>query len=413
MRLFLFACALVASSPQIVLAEPPALTLSETIEHALVRQPLLQAQTARAQATRRRADAAGELPDPQLVAGLENLPLNRPSPWATDADDMTMTTVGLMQEFPNPLRRRSRAQVARLMASGDEAASATLVLRVTRDATLAWIDAWLPQQALALIKPLRAELERSRELSAIGLRSGRTPQAELHAATIAQGLVADRERRTEQDLHAARARLVRWIETAAERPLAAAPPLVDAPSLNAALAALEEHPQLRQAQLAAAAAQAGVELARADYRPDWRVQAMYGYRRPHEDMVSLQFGIDLPLFKARRQEPTLSAALAEADAVQADREALQRELAAELVAAHRAEAALQARLDDYERLLLPAAQARTEAALADYASGNGGLDAVLDARTQALELQLMHLDLLADRLRMQAQLRYLTAETRP
>jgi outer membrane protein, heavy metal efflux system len=127
--------------------------------------------------------------------------------------------------------------------------------------------------------------------------------------------------------------------------------------------------------------------------------------------VSLQFGIDLPLFTARRQDPALSAALAEADAALADRDALQRELTAELVAAHRAEAALQSRLDDYERVLLPAAQARTEAALADYASGNGGLDAVLDARTQALELQLMHLELLAERLRVYAQLRYLIAET--
>jgi outer membrane protein, heavy metal efflux system len=412
MRAVLLGCALAAWTPIPVTAEPVPLALEPAIDLALAQQPLLAAQSARAHAAHRRAASAAELPDPQLVAGIENLPLGSLDPWAADAEDMTMTTVGLMQEFPNAAKRRSRAQAERLQAAGGDADTAALVLEIRRDTALAWIDVWRSQQAVALIAPLHAELARSRELSAIALRSGRATQAEVHASTIALALAADRDQQAQQSLQIARARLARWIGDAAEGPLAAPPEPAPAPPLQPALAALDLHPQLHRAGLSADAAQAGVQFARAAYRPDWRVQAMYGYRRPHDDMLSLQFGVDLPLFTARRQDPGLAAALAEADAAQADRDALHRALVAELAAAHRAQSVLQTRLADYDSLLLPTAQARIDAAVAAYGSGSSGLDAVLDARTQALELQLMRLDLHAELLRQHVLLRYLTAETR-
>lgn len=399
------ALAWILISTAVAAAEP--LALDEVLQLALRAQPLLDAQSARAQAAHARATSAGALPDPQLVGGFDNVSLERPDPYADDVDGMTMTTLGLMQEFPNAAKRRERSRRERSMAAAADAALEAARLAVARDATLAWLDVWQAQQALQLVDALAAETRRQREAAGIAYRSAGSGQSAVHAATVAQGLIEDRQRALAQSLAAARARLARWIGAAAERRPQAQPTApAQLPPLDAALAAVDDHPELRMNRRSADAAEADVALARAAYRPDWRVQAMYGYRKPYDDMVSLQLGIDLPLFTAQRQDRELEAARAEHAAAAAEIEMRRRELRAAIESAWREASALRARLDDYAGTLLPAADARIDAALAAYRSGRGTLDEVLAARMAALDLRLMQLDLETELQRRHAELRY-------
>ncbi len=411
MRAFLLALATFAGAVPLcsAAAETTPLTLDAAVRQALVNQPLLEAQSARSRAARNRALAAGALPDPQFVAGFENLSVDRPNPYSADADGMTMTVIGLMQEFPNAAKRRERVLREQRLAEGEDAVGARLHRDIARDTALAWLDVWQAEQALTLTQSLAAEARRSADASTIDLRSGRVAQDAVLAASIAQGLIADRERRLQQDADTARARLARWtggddVRIAGVPP--APPPL---PPLEALDATLARHPDVRSAHAMAAVAETDLALARSAYRPDWRVQAMYGYRRPDDDMVSVQIGVDLPLFTANRQDRGYAAALAERDAATATRTDRLRELRALAVALLREADALDRRIADYDSVLLPAGRARVEAAMAAYRSGSGSLATVLDARTQALELQLTHLELRTDRQRRSIELDALLA----
>ncbi|MES0873973.1 TolC family protein [Sinimarinibacterium thermocellulolyticum] len=386
-----------------------SIDLQTAVRLALAQQPRLEAQAARARAADARGIAAGALPDPEFIAGLENLSVERPDPYAADAEGMTMTQIGIMQAFPNAAKRRQLERSTRLDAARIEAEQALLQRAVVRDVSLAWIEVWRAQQALTIVEHLARETARALDARRIAQRSGRDDQDATLAAELANGLVDDRRRALAQALATARAGLARWTGRTVDAVTGELPTAMPA-SLEAALARVGEHPELQALERAAERSGADVELARAAYRPDWRLQAMYGYRRPYDDMFSVQVGIDLPLFTARRQDPALAAARAEYDAAKADAEDARRALLAELQAAWGEQALVDQRLSHFETRLLPVARLRVDSALAAYGGGRGTLAAVFDARVQALDIELKTLDLAAERARLRTQLRYLTGD---
>jgi hypothetical protein len=71
---------------------------------------------------------------------------------------------------------------------------------------------------------------------------------------------------------------------------------------------------------------------------------------------------------------------------------------------------LGAQVEQYERDLLPLARERSRAALASYRSGRSDLRAALDAYQQEIEFVIEHADLVNERGRAWAFLRYLGRE---
>jgi outer membrane protein TolC len=130
-------------------------------------------------------------------------------------------------------------------------------------------------------------------------------------------------------------------------------------------------------------------------------------------MVNLTLSFDLPLFVGSRQGPKIAAERARLVAVEAEREALEREhrqeLAADLAEYERLDRAL-ARLDD---TLLPLAEEKVALAMADYRAGRGELMAVVEARRQRIETRLRRIDLARDRALNNARLHFAFEETRP
>ena len=89
-------------------AEP--LTLQEAQGLAVSRSQLLVANKASAAAAREMAVAAGQLPDPFLKFGIDNLPVNGPDRLNLSRDFMTMRRIGLSQEIPSAQKRQLRAE---------------------------------------------------------------------------------------------------------------------------------------------------------------------------------------------------------------------------------------------------------------------------------------------------------------
>ena len=82
-----------------------ALTLAEAQRLAVERSRQITAQDAAVTASREMAVAAGQLPDPVLKIGVDNLPVSGPDRGSLTADFMTMRRIGVTQEITRSDKR--------------------------------------------------------------------------------------------------------------------------------------------------------------------------------------------------------------------------------------------------------------------------------------------------------------------
>ena len=75
-------------------ASEQPLSLEEAVEHALQTAPQLSAQTERVSAAEQLIVSAGRLPDPELIVGIDNLPVTGPDAYSTTSDFNSRTSSG-------------------------------------------------------------------------------------------------------------------------------------------------------------------------------------------------------------------------------------------------------------------------------------------------------------------------------
>ncbi|HWP94665.1 MAG TPA: TolC family protein [Gammaproteobacteria bacterium] len=373
--------------------EGTPLTLERVLQLAVEQQPLLAAQAAAVTASRERAVAVGELPDPQLTLGVQDLPLNGAEAGSLRRDSDTMLMLGVSQAFPRGEKRRLAAALETRVADAGEAERRALARQIRRDAGLAFLDVYYADRAVELVGRMLAEAERERAAAEIAFQTARATQADVLAAELAVELLRDRQAAFRQAAVAARAALSRWIGSAAQRASAAELPAVaEPPPLPVILAALPRHPEFLAAAARADGAAAALALAKQRYKPDWSLEARLGYRAEYSEMATVMVGIDVPLFPAERQDREVAAGRAELTRAEALRTDTARRLAAEAERLFAERDAQAQRLRRYDSVIVPASRARVEAALAAYRAGRDSLTALLEARRDALDVALMRLE---------------------
>jgi outer membrane protein TolC len=156
-----------------------------------------------------------------------------------------------------------------------------------------------------------------------------------------------------------------------------------------------------------AMAEKEVQLAQRASSPDWSLEVNYAVRgSAYSDMVTVQVGVDLPLFQKNRQVREVSSKLALADRARALREDNLREMQAMLARAYAEWTSASERLARYRTSTLPQAAARIEAALAAYRAGRADLGKVLEARRMELDLRMQQFMLEGEVVRAQVQISY-------
>ncbi len=370
-------------------AAPVPLSLAEALRVALDGSAQLASQRAMVDAAQEMAGPAGELPDPKLRLGVENVPTDGPDRWSLTRDSMTMSKIGVMQEFPREEKRRLRSQRALNDAQRGAAAVESARLAVQRETAAAWLARWFAADTERAIASQIGEAELAVVAARAAYGAGKVPQGELLSA---QGMVVElRNRATDAAAQSKRARiaLARFIGVEAERPLGDLPDLGRLPFDAAKFEDVDAQPEIRLAKAQEAIAATEADLARAAKSPDWSAELTYALRgSPYSNMVSLMFSIDLPWSPGTRQEREHAAKLKELDAARAMREDARRMRVAEVEAmlAEWESARVQAQRIRDE--LLPLAAQRRDAALAAYRGGAGSLVAVLDARRAELDARL-------------------------
>jgi outer membrane protein TolC len=402
----------------LALAAPraPALSLAEAERLAVERDAVLRQLQAESFAMRERAVAEGQLMDPKLKFGAVNVPVDD---FSLDAEDMTMLEVGLSQEFqPGRTRQLARRRMEQ-SATAAEAVANDRRRIVQREVRRAWIELGYLARARELITSQADWVEQMRGAARARYASGAGRQIEVLQAGLDVAMLREQQLDLDRDEAMRRAQLARWIGE--DRVAEAGPFALPARAELAPLATLESrlpgHPAQVDFERRIEAAETGIDLAQQRKRPGWMLDLSYGWRsgemmdgKSRPDMLSAMVTMDLPFFRANRQDREVAAARAEARGLHDMHDDHQRDMRAMLAEAWSV-AGRTAELERfYEGELVPLAEQSVQAALLAYRSNRAMVDEVIAARRVALDTWLKHLRLSADRAQAQYDIDYLVGE---
>jgi outer membrane protein TolC len=388
----------------------PVLSLEQALQLAQERSRQLVAQQAMASSARHMAVAAGQLPDPVLKGGINNMPVTGPDAYTLTRDPLTMRSIGVMQELVRGDKRSARAQRYEREAQAVEAARALSLSNLQRDTTLAWLERYYQERLLELLTRQRVEALLQVDAAEAAYRGARGSQSDVLAARSAVAQMDDRLAMAERQLANAKTQLARWVGEAARQPLAELP---DTSQLRLSSEDLEKqlahHPQIAVLSSQEAVAQADADIAVSNKQTDWSVELMYNQLGPaYANMVSINLSIPMQWDQKNRQDRELSAKLAVIDQLQSEREEATRAHVSEVQAMLQEWQSNRQRLQRFEQTLLPLARERVHAALAAYRGGSGMLSAVLEARRGDIDTRMERIRLELETARLWAQLNAMT-----
>ena len=389
------------------------LSLQDAQRRALERSRQVAAQDSAVLASREMAVAAGQLPDPTLKLGIDNLPITGPDRFSLTNDFMTMRRIGVMQELTRGEKRELRGQRFEREAEKSLAEKTGVIAAIQRDTALAWLERFYAEAMAAVIAEQADQVRREIVAAEGAYRGGRGSQADVIGA---HGTLASLEERASEyasRIRVAKANLARWIGEGAEAPLASKPAMdtvrLDTSTLEAHLAT---HPEMvvlaKQEEIAATEAR----LARASRTPDWTLEAAYQQRGPDfSNMVSIGVSIPLPWDRANRQDREIASKLAMAEQARAQREEMLRAHVGEVRTMLEEWQNRRERLQRYERDLIPLARERARAALAGYQGGRTSISELLLARRNESDVRMQAVQLEMEAARMWARLNFLIPDT--
>lgn len=372
----LFACIagalLIAASAQAIDWNDP----HSVVEAALAVSPALREIDAQTDAARARERGAGAMPNPMLMAGVQNQQID-----LSRDPMMTMYMVGASQTFVrgerrDALRRAAQLDVKRLQHERESRAA-----EITRDVLVAYDEAATAQNQIAANEEIAKLASMTGDAARARYEVGGAAQidiirAKVEANNIRHEVLMQRRMRDEA--------------TARLRALLNLAPTEAIPSF-AVTHGMEHHehagdlsldastPAVAALQAEVARADEDIRLAKLAGKPDYNIEASYGMRPEQRDMFSVVGRIELPIRKKTTIEPRVAEAIARRDAARAQIDMLRQQLTADFgqAVASRNEAIEQINL--HVEQLVPESKLGFESALASYQTGKTTFDAVLGA----------------------------------
>ncbi|MDH5191988.1 MAG: TolC family protein, partial [Gammaproteobacteria bacterium] len=337
-----------------------------------------------------------------------------------EQEPMTQVQVGIQQAIPRGDTLAIKSRQTSILSEGVRYRGTDRQLEVLRDVRKNWLEAYYWSNALTVVNETRSLFNQLVSITESHYSTGKRNQQDVIRAALELGLLDDRKVKIKQEEEKARARLSRWVGNKASGSLPKELPTFSvATDRNALNNILEQHPKLQMRNALVNARQAGVDLARESYKPAWMIDLTYGMRDGNNangteraDLASAMLIFDLPLFTSKRQDKQLSASQHELAAVMYERDDVRLNLATEMDLVMVMEQRLAERKTHFKKLLVPQADANASAALNAYQSDETDFATLMRAQITQLETRLNALRVQVDYAKAQADLLYLTGETK-
>ena len=410
-RSVLVAACATAMLPIGALAQPMVHDVAPVIAASLSFQQALELAVQRSQSARsaragmnsaaQSARVAGQLPDPMLRAGIDNLPVTGPDRLSTTRDSMTMKRIGISQEWLSAEKRAARTAAAQALVGREQAQLKATLAETRLQTALAYLDAFYAEEALSLATLMEHHAREELAAARARLQSATGSSQEVLALTSALAMAQDESAELRQQQGAAGVALRRWTGVVAGevRP----PPERSGLPEDGFVAG---HPSVMGRQQDVEVARLEAASTAINANPNWTWEASYGQRSGYSDMVSVGVSIPLPVAPGERQNRETVAKLSIVDRAQAELDEARRAAHAEYDTLIGTSLSLDQRIERYRDGVLLLAQQRVAAATAAYRSNQGTLMTLFEARRAEVDAQRKLLALERDYARTMAQLEY-------
>ncbi|MBC7832261.1 MAG: TolC family protein [Hyphomicrobium sp.] len=383
------------------LAGAAPLTLETALELAVQRSEATRAAQGGLRSVAEASRAAGQLPDPSLRVGFENLPVTGSDRFSTTRDSMTMKRIGLAQEWVSRDKRAARQAEAEASVGREGVQVQTAEAEARLQTSLAYLDVLYAGAALRITavaeQVAREEFEAGR--ARLASAAGASPEALQLAA--ARGASEDDSAELRQQQSTARVALARWIGIVADDVAEIEPSPSPAEDVY-----VSGHPMVAALARDVEVARRAADVAATARKPNWTWEVSYGQRTGYSDMVSIGVSIPLPVAPDARQDRETAAKLALVDRADAQLAEARRAATAEYRALVSDAQRLRERIDRYRAGVVALVHQRTAAATAMYRSNAANLVPLFEARRAEVDAQRRVLTLQRDLARTQAQLAY-------
>ncbi|THJ50139.1 TolC family protein [Burkholderia sp. LS-044] len=400
----LWAALLVAGAAH---AQQPPFTLDAALQSATDHSASMQAAQASVRASSEAAVKAGQLPDPMLKAGIDNLPVNGGQRFTVGQDFMTMRRIGIEQEWVSGDKRRLRSALANEQVGRERAGYLAQLASVRQQTATAWLNAVYAKQALALQQALLDHMNHELDATKASYRGAKASAADVVQARAMLAQTQDQWLKARQVYQTALIALSRWTAVPASD-VTGTPPAPE--SFVSSLPPDElrvAQPALITAADDIAVAEADTAVANSERRPNWTWEVAYQQRGgAYSNMVSFGVTIPLPLNRKNRQNRDVAEKAELATKARLMYEDTLRQVQADIRTQSETLASGRERIANLSTSLLPAADQRVQLADAAYRAGTGSLADTFAARRAQLDAQLQVLDLRRDVSQTWAQLEY-------
>lgn len=393
------------SQSQSVLAA--ALSLEQAQQLAISEDPNLKGNTYRQQALKSEQHASAYWANPQLSTSIQNLPTDG---FSLDQEPMTQFKVGIKQQLPRGDVNALNYQKLALMTRQVDTQSAARLASLKKAVSLIWLDWYYANERLALLKQEEQLLKQLMDVteSRYSQGLGKSQQSDILQVRLAQLTLEDKYTKAHQALLEARAALSEFY---------GAPLSSDMTPDNLALGALlygytldlsdlyrvvsdsepfsllQQHPEARGLQLQSDAQAKQVDIAREQTKPQWSVDASYGYRQDAQngasraDFVSLGVQVDLPFFTRPKQDADVAAAVSRVNALKTDFRLKVNQLASQAQMLKVRLASLSKRKALYENGLTNEVEGLAQTLLSAYTADTANFSEVVQAHLRQIQVQ--------------------------
>lgn len=400
-------CAALVLVCSVTYAQQVPVTLDAALQFATDRSAGMQAAQASVRASSEVAAKAGQLPDPMLKAGIDNLPVTGSQKFTVGQDFMTMRRIGVEQEWVSGEKRRLRSALADEMVGRERAGYLAQLTNVRQQTALAWLNAIYAKKALSLQQALLEHMSHELAATKASYRGAKATAADVVQGQAMLAQSQDQLLKAEQVYHTALIGLSRWTAVTVSD-VTGEPPAPESyvPSLPP-----EELQRVQPTLVAASAditlADADTAVANSERSPNWTWEIAYQHRGgAYSNMVSVGVSIPLPLNAKNRQDRDAAEKAELGTKARLLYEDTLRQVEADIRTESETLASGRERIANLTQSLLPAADQRVGLATAAYKAGTGSLADTFAARRAQLDAQLQVLDLRREVSQTWAQLEY-------
>jgi outer membrane protein TolC len=434
----IFSCAVFSN--ELSIEKNDSLDLNAAVKIAVAIDPWLVGNKHSQDAIEAMSISAGTLPDPKVSIGIANLPIDTFDP---QQEAMTQSKIGVSQMFPRGDSLAIKKKQLEIMGSQYPYQRYDREAKVAMAVSQFWLDAYKAQESIALIEKDRALFEQLADVAEAAYSSaiGRTRQQDIVRGDLELIQLEDRLTVLKQQQEMFQERLSEWLSDyfadkyltkgsvanrTSDSKIKLAAKLPDIILLNSQLYKslnpvgqqmlanyLSEHPAVKGLDQKIQATNIGIDLAKQKYKPEWGVNAAYGYRdddllgNDRADLFSVGITFDLPIFTANRQDKELRAAVSQAESVKTEKWLLLRNMMASFETAKAQLIRLNERQELYRSELLPQMYIQAEASLTAYTNDDGDFAEAVRARIAVLNAEIEALNIDVDKQKLIVRLNYL------